>query len=150
MDAEPSIERRIAVALFASVRGVGAEIRRAGASAQLTVPQFAILRLLAGGDLPVGDVARGLRVAMPTVTQTTDSLAGKGLIERYSDERDRRQVRLRITAEGRRLLQHCEASIERYLAVALARWPVGRKRELADALEEMGARCAPAPAGREG
>ena len=132
-----SAEQRIVTSLFAFARAVGAEIRRAGAAVQLTVPQFSTLRQLDDGDRSVGDLARILHVAMPTVTQSVDSLAGKSLVERYSDERDRRQVRLRITPKGRVLLQQCRRDVEAYVADILSSWPVERRQDLAGTLEEI-------------
>ena len=130
-------ERRIVTSLFTVVRAMASEIRRAGAALQLTVAQFSTLRMLDEGDLAVGELARTLRVAMPTVTQSVDSLAGKGLVERYSDEKDRRQVKLRITPEGQTLLGGCRRAVEAYVAQILSSWPERQREELAAALEEV-------------
>ena len=130
-------ERRIVTSLFAAVRAMAAAIRRSGTASQLTVAQFSTLRLLDEGELAVGELARTLRVAMPTVTQSVDSLAAKGLVARYSDERDRRQVKLRITPEGQSLLGDCRRSVEAYMAHILSSWPERRRGELASALEEI-------------
>ena len=132
-----SPEGRIANSLFALVRAMGAGIRRAGASVQLTVPQFSTLRLLDDGELSVGELARTMRVAMPTVTQRADSLVGKGLVERYADEKDRRQVKLRITAEGRKQLRECHRAVEAYLSQLLSPWTQQRQDWLVSALEEI-------------
>ena len=133
----PSLEGRIVVSLFAAVRAIAAEIRRAGASDQITVPQYSTLRLLEEGDISVSELARTMRVAMPTVTQSTDSLVNKGLVERYADERDRRQVKLRITPAGLSLAGQCHRAVEAYLADTLSSWPRERQEELATALESL-------------
>lgn len=147
---KPSLERRVAVASIGIVRAIAAEIRRAGASVQLTVPQFSMLGLLEESDLSVGEVARTLHVAMPTVTQSTDSLAAKGLLERYTDDRDRRQVKLHITPQGQRLLHECYRAVEGYLAHLLHSWPPQRRDALARWMDELMGQCAMAALEREG
>ena len=132
-----STEQRVVAPLFAVARAIAAEIRRAGASSQLTAPQFSALRLLDGEDWSVGGLAKTLRVSMPTVTQSADSLVGKGLVERYSDERDRRLVRLRITPEGRSLYRHCRKEVDRYVRHMLSALPEQGKEELASTLEAI-------------
>ncbi len=135
-----SVEGRILTALFALVRATAAEIRRAGATTQLTVPQFFTLRLLAASELTVTELARSLHVSMPTVTQSADSLVAKGLVERYTDDRDRRQVKMRITAQGLALMEKCRRPVDAYFARLLSALPEERHRELAEALEAVNAR----------
>ena len=130
-------EQRIVTDVFAIMWALAADIRRVGSSVQLTVSQFSSLRLLEYGDMAVGELARTLHVAMPTVTQSTDSLVSKNLVERYADERDRRHVRLRITDAGRTLLHECDRTAEGYLATALADWPLERREEFARQLEAV-------------
>ncbi len=130
-------EGRILAAVLTIARALAAEVRLAGASAQLNMAQFSTLHLLSQRDLSVSELARTLRVAMPTVTQSVDTLTSKGLVERYADERDRRQVWLRITPQGRRLLLECRRSAEGYLARLLASWPQERPEKLAKALESL-------------
>lgn len=132
-----SVEARVLTALLAAARALAAEVRRAGASSQLTTAQFFVLSLLAERDHSVSDLARTLRVAMPTVTQSLDSLVAKMLAERYADERDRRQVWLRVTEDGRRLLAVCRGQAEGYLVAHMAAWPVLHREELASALEAL-------------
>ena len=130
-------EKRIATDVFAVARALAAEIRRVGASVQLTVSQFSTLELLDSRDMSVGELAKTLHVAMPTVTQSTDSLVGKGLVERYADERDRRHVRLRITGGGTELLRECKGALEEYVGQALMTWPDQRKEQFASQLNDV-------------
>ncbi|WP_420032743.1 TetR family transcriptional regulator [Streptomyces sp. cg28] len=65
-----------------------AELRRAGAPYRRTMSELA-----AAGAVRAGGM-----------TQHADRLAGAGLIERERDDRDRRVVRLRLTAAGRDLV----------------------------------------------
>ena len=132
-----TIAARVLDTLPAVTRAIAAEVRRAGVAYQLTMPQFSTLRLLAERDLSVSEIAKTLHVAMPTVTQSTDSLVGKGLAERVADDRDRRQVRLHSTPLGKQLLLECRRSVERYLEGFLSSWPPFRQEKLAAGLEAL-------------
>lgn len=133
---EDGVEKRVIDEIFSIARVLAAEIRRESAASQLTVSQFTTLRFLDRGDMPVGGLAKNLYVAMPTVTQSTDSLVGKGLVERYADERDRRQVLLRITPGGRQLLDESSRVVEDILSRALVSWSGDQKEQLASILAE--------------
>ena len=129
--------RRIIDAVPVIVRAMAAEVRRAGSERQLTMPQYAVLRVVSDRDCLVGDLARTLRVSMPTITQRTDALIGKGLVERYSEGRDRRQVWLRITPEGLGVLNECRAALESVFVRITGEWPEDRRRLVVEALEDL-------------
>ncbi len=48
----------------------------------------------------ISEISNHLRVAKPTVTQVLKKLESEGLIERISDETDRRVIRVRLTERG--------------------------------------------------
>lgn len=70
--------------------------------AELTLPQYRVLGLLAAGDERASVLAERLAVSRPTVTALVDSLVERGLIDREVAADDRRAVRLSITRAGRR------------------------------------------------
>lgn len=73
-------------------------------NADLTMPQWKLLMVLQAGEVrTVGELARVLGVRLPTVSGVLDRLEALGLIVRQSDLRDRRVVRIRLTAAGREL-----------------------------------------------
>ena len=71
--------------------------------------QYAILisiaRLDAGGNVNVKSLADHIDLSGAFVTNETNKLFRAGLITKRPDNRDRRQVRLTVTAEGIRLLE---------------------------------------------
>lgn len=80
-----------------------------------------VLRCLWNEDgLTPGEVARRLSLATPTVTRTADRLATGGLLRREHHQTDARLVRLRLTAEGRRLESVIGQEMERLTDEALA------------------------------
>lgn len=70
----------------------------------LTLPQGQVLRILRRGAAPTGKLATELRVSASAVTQLTDRLVRKGLIERQAAARDRRSVLVALSAKGKRLV----------------------------------------------
>lgn len=70
----------------------------------LTLPQAQMLRILRRGPLPTGQLAAELKVTASSVTQLTDRLIRKGLIERQAVENDRRSVLVALSPKGKRLI----------------------------------------------
>jgi DNA-binding MarR family transcriptional regulator len=68
----------------------------------LTMPQAQVLKMLRSGALCTGQIATQLAISAPAVTQLTDRLTRKRLIERRADAADRRSVMLVLTNRGRR------------------------------------------------
>lgn len=74
---------------------------RAAGARGLTPTQAEILsRLAAGGAARPGDLARGLGVSAPTLTDAVSTLVAKGLAARQPDPADRRAGRVVLTAQG--------------------------------------------------
>jgi DNA-binding MarR family transcriptional regulator len=69
----------------------------------LTAVQARVLRELAAGPLPMGDLAGKLGCDASNVTGLTDRLSARGLVERRPSEGDRRVKVLVLTAEGVRV-----------------------------------------------
>jgi DNA-binding MarR family transcriptional regulator len=67
---------------------------------ELTLPQAQVLRVLRRGPLPTGQLAAQLRISAPAITQLTDRLIRKGLIERRATADDRRCVIVALSQEG--------------------------------------------------
>lgn len=71
---------------------------------ELTLPQAQVLRVLRRGPLPTGQLAVELRISAPAITQLTDRLIRKGLIERRAAEGDRRCVIVALSDRGAQLV----------------------------------------------
>jgi DNA-binding MarR family transcriptional regulator len=54
-------------------------------------------------DYTMGELSKNAQVAMPSMTEMIDKLEQKEMAERYRDDNDRRVVKVRLTAQGRRL-----------------------------------------------
>src|SRR5687767_8266801 len=68
---------------------------------ELTLTQAQALRLLSSSGLPTSGLATALGISAPAVTQLTNRLIRKQLIERHGTEGDRRWVNIELTEKGR-------------------------------------------------
>ncbi|WP_327139233.1 MarR family winged helix-turn-helix transcriptional regulator [Nocardia sp. NBC_01327] len=71
-------------------------------------------------DLSIGDLARACGVSSRNVTGLVDTLAGNGLAERVPDPRDRRTVRVKITAAGHEWLESFRRPTDRAMSAIFA------------------------------
>ena len=91
------------------------------AASELTLPQYRLLVMVAGGDQRASKLAGRLALSKPTVTAAVDGLVERGLLIRSEVPGDRRAVDLSLTEEGRRSLAATDAAISERLARVLDR-----------------------------
>jgi DNA-binding MarR family transcriptional regulator len=103
---------------------------RAGLTARQYQALLAIQGTPRGAPAPsVGDLARQLLVQHHSAVGLVDRLVQRSLVRRIRDPRDRRQVRLLLTAHGRRALEHLAGAHRREL-----RQSAGRLKALLETL----------------
>ena len=71
------------------------------------------------GPLTIGELSAAERVQPPSMTRIVAGLEGLDLIQRETDERDRRVARVRVTSLGQRLLERSRSKKDAYLAARL-------------------------------
>jgi DNA-binding MarR family transcriptional regulator len=107
MAADEDPTRTVEALMTASRALVGITARSLAAlSAEVTLPQFRALVVLASrGPQRPADISAELAVAPSTGTRMCDRLVRKGLARRTRSASDRREVRIRLTPEGRELVE---------------------------------------------
>jgi DNA-binding MarR family transcriptional regulator len=81
-------------------------LRREDDAAGVPAPQLSALSVIVfGGPITLGALAAAEQVRPPTITKVVATLEADGLVERETDETDRRIVRVRATTRGTKLLQ---------------------------------------------
>src|SRR5579864_7705870 len=116
------------------MREVSACLSAKGVSAQ----QYNILRILRGaGDngLRCGEVASRLVTPDPDTTRLLDRLVVRKWVRRLHDEKDRRAVRVRITAAGLALLAVLEKRVDAIQSRQFQRMKESDLRKLVSLLE---------------
>lgn len=108
------------------------------AELDLTLPQAQVLRVLRrSGTVPTGRLAAELRISAPAVTQLTDRLIRKGLIERQTPAGDRRTVLVALSGKGKRLVDQFRKRRREIFSGALARLEETERAEVIASLEKV-------------
>ena len=110
------------------------------------VQLWCLRELRARGSTTVGDVAAAVGVVPSTASRAADRLVAAGLVSRRTGHGDRRQVALRLTAGGGRLLDEVSEERARALRGTLARMDDDDRAALLRGAEAFAAADAP-PAG---
>ncbi|MET0421731.1 MAG: MarR family transcriptional regulator [Acidimicrobiia bacterium] len=118
--ASPSTERASAdhasIALDRDILTLAWVARRLERScAEITVPQYRLLAMVALGDERASSLASRLDLARPTVSATVDTLVERGLLERTAVDGDRRAVRLGLTPLGHDTMRTAEHAMREKL-----------------------------------
>jgi DNA-binding MarR family transcriptional regulator len=109
-------------------------------TAQLTVSQYNVLRILRGARpsrLPCTEISNRMVARDPDVTRLIDRLAARGLVDRTRDTRDRRVVEIGITNAGLALLKRLDPAVKRYPKDILAGLGPKRLEQLATLLQDV-------------
>jgi DNA-binding MarR family transcriptional regulator len=112
----------------------------------ITLPQYRTLVVLSeSGPRRLADLADALGVSPSTATRMCDRLVRKGLITRTRDELDRREVNLKVTADGRSTVMNVINRRRSDVCALLTSIPRGTRRELVDSLRLLSAATADTP-----
>jgi DNA-binding MarR family transcriptional regulator len=99
---------------------------------------LAILYVLQGEEgMRVTDVAARLGIDAPAVTRKAQYLERLGLVGRARDVADARSSRLRLTAEGCRVIRQLLLARHQWLAALLADWSAAERCEFARLLGRL-------------
>jgi DNA-binding MarR family transcriptional regulator len=86
------------------------------------------------GTPTLGELASSEQVQPPSMTKIVVGLESAGLVARQEDESDRRIVRVKLTADGRRTLARSRSLRNAYLVRRLRRLSVDDRAALGDAV----------------
>jgi DNA-binding MarR family transcriptional regulator len=103
----------------------------------LTLVQAQALKLLRAAPLPTSKLAAALGISAPAVTQLTDRLGRKRLIERQALKTDRRAVMVAITEKGGRVIDGFRKRRNEVFADTLSRLSDEDRVEVIDALSKI-------------
>ncbi len=83
-----------------------------GQFADLSRPQLRLMMKLTPDAPTISELAESLNISSPGVTQMIDKLQHKGYVERQSNEKDQRLVRVQVTSLGLEALHLAEKAFE--------------------------------------
>lgn len=102
------------------------------AAGDLTLAQYRVLALVAGGDERATLLAGRLAITKPSVSAVVEGLVERGCLAREPVDGDRRAIRLRITDAGTKALTAAETAMAKRLQplVEAVEDPAGFHRSL--------------------
>jgi DNA-binding MarR family transcriptional regulator len=112
----------------------------AAAEEHVTLPQFRLLMLLDGhGETNLVTLADRLLVNSSTALRMVDRLAGRGLVSRRVNPASRREVLLRLTETGQRIVNEVTARRREEIASIVVNMPARDRAGLVKALRSFAA-----------
>jgi DNA-binding MarR family transcriptional regulator len=134
-----SVEQEVLLGLrMAASRVTDPWARFLKTSADLTIPQYNVLRILRGSHparLISSDVGERMIARDPDVTRLVDRLATRGLVARVRSRQDRRVVEVGVTEKGLALLRELDLHVAKMPKALLGHLGPKRLRQLADLLD---------------
>jgi DNA-binding MarR family transcriptional regulator len=119
----------------------------AAAEQPVTLPQFRLLILLDGhGETNLVTLADQLTVNPSTALRMVDRLSDRGLISRRVNPDSRREVLLRLTEAGQRIVDEVTTRRREEIAVIVSRMPARARAGLVKAMHSFAAAGGEPPA----
>src|SRR4051812_30064675 len=107
----------------------------------LPLRQLKICLTLYRHSRSMSDISRELKLSPSAVTQVSDRLERRGLIERVFQDEDRRVRKLRLTRKGQKLVRSREQKQLRRIATALATLTANELSQVMIGLETLAQSC---------
>ncbi|MEO0981423.1 MAG: MarR family winged helix-turn-helix transcriptional regulator [Pseudomonadota bacterium] len=139
MDANPDRDAKaVLTRLRQIIRAVDVQSKKLAREAGLSSPQLIVLQAIDElGEVTTRSVSQSVSLSQPTVTAILDRLEGRGLIERYRSETDRRVVHSRLTASGRNQLRAAPPLLQETFIAAFSDLSEERRTEIISALIDI-------------
>lgn len=132
--------------LWKASRAVEAQAQRSIARFGMVQSDFGVLEaLLHRGPLSAKQLGAKVLLTSGSVTAAIDRLAGRGLVRREDDARDRRACIVHLTAAGKRLIERAFAQHRMEMEKALAEFSMEDRRALLPLLRRLGRTAEAAP-----
>jgi DNA-binding MarR family transcriptional regulator len=110
----------------------------ADAGEDVTLTQYRTLVVLASrGPQGVASLAEAVAVTPPTASRLVDRLILKGLVSRRRDQHDRRQVRIVLSEDGRKLVALVTERRRQEIAALLKKIPLEMQQSMAAGLQRL-------------
>lgn len=133
---ESDVARRVLDVLPLAMHRIRLEVHAVALQA-LSVSQFRVLANIAHGLDNVGQIARRHDVSQAAMSKMVAGLVNQRLVERMADVRDRRCVRLRLTAKGRDLYETVRRRVQRSISRRISQLTARERSQILDGLNQL-------------
>ncbi len=126
------------------MRVIRHEIRRC-VLPEFSVPQFRAMGFIGRNrGAALSEVAEHVGLTLPAASRMVDGLVAAGLADRTLDLKNRRRMRLTLTAKGRSRHRAARESAQKFLAKELRKLTVAQRASVAEAMRLLHSVFAPA------
>lgn len=130
--------RRMVELIPQMIRGCSRQEHNSLTRGEITLPQLFVMECLARRkSCPMHEIARELDITRPAATGLINRLISQQLVTREHDARDRRVVRVSITAKGRKMLSNIWNQKRRTLERVFAQIAPGERAQYLKTLERV-------------
>jgi MarR family transcriptional regulator for hemolysin len=107
---------------------------RDAAGQDFSVPQFRVMAALMSRPRTNGELSEELGVSVPAMSRMVDGLVAAGYVIRVPQERDRRQIRLELSPDGRRTFKKIQKQTQATFGARFSELDEKSRGTLADGL----------------
>lgn len=125
---------------FMTTRSLHKHIQKAEVVKTFSILQFIAMRVVVDeASISMKDMAHILSITPASVTSLINGLVKIGALERIADDSDRRVIRLRATAYGRKTLNAAESMAKKELKSVFLQLTEKDRNTMIEALEKLSA-----------
>ena len=110
---------------------------REAAGENFTMPQFRVMTQLRKRSCTNGELAELMGVSVPAMSRMVDGLVELGYVVRVPQDRDRRQIKLELSMEGRRRFRRLQKHIHDVFVVKFTGLDSGKRDGLLGGLNVL-------------
>lgn len=98
---------------------------------------YAVLTLPREGSLSMYELSEAIGITGSTMTRIVDPLVNKGLVQRKTDDEDRRIVRVSLTEQGRTLRLTLEKELQEFFKLVLGEIQDDELQTIVDSVKKV-------------
>lgn len=133
---EKDLGLKILMDLRKITRAIDLNSKKLSSEISLTAPQLvSLIAVYHHEALTLAEIAEQVHLSSSTMVGVIDRLEAKNLVVRERSKIDRRQVLIRITDEGRKMVKKSPLPLQEQLVKSLSKLPEVQQKNLAKALE---------------
>lgn len=120
------------------IRAVDLNSKKLSSESNLTSPQILSLTAIAqNGPMTLAEIAAAIHLSSSTMVGIIDRLEAKGLLARERSTKDRRQVFINITTEGKKIAKKAPTPLQDKLVGKLDKLSDHQQKNIVKALEQL-------------
>lgn len=120
------------------IRAVDLDSKKLSSQSNLTSPQILTLEVVAAKkSMTLAEIANAVHLSSSTMVGIIDRLEAKGLVKRERSKKDRRQVFIEITAEGKKVIKKAPTPLQDVLVSSLQELSESQQKNIVKVLEQL-------------